>query len=471
MILHKLNLVNFRAFEQIEMAFEPGVNVIAGVNGVGKSSLLRAMATGLSHVMPMMTPSGIPPLSLADEDVTLDKSAASITLELSFDEEAISATVQRLLADRPERRKLSKNLEAMRGEKRRVAQPTLHLQRLEQLKVKRLLQGLRGALAESGDRFNFEIKGLRLPKGTMPDVDAIKEATEIFVKSLRERPNQPVAIFCSPHRLLGGKPRKLPAITPFTIPSAYPRALEDVDVDLRDFMGWFRYHEQHRRGRAGVVLDQLSEVVTRFVPEFGKLRIEDEPVLRFVVEKQGKPFGLHQLSDGERGLLAMLFDITRRLAIANPELTDPISQGKAVVMIDEIELHLHPKWQRTALHSFTNTFKKCQFIVTTHSPQVLGEVEHERIQLLTRNSVGRITRWKPAHSFGLDSSRVLEELMKVNSRNEQLDQELSQLFEQIDLEKFPNARRLIKHIAIKLGENDPEITRARSLISFLEGEK
>ena len=73
-------------------------------------------------------------------------------------------------------------------------------------------------------------------------------------------------------------------LTPLSIPSAYPRALEDVDVDLKDFMLWFRNYTYHRRGRAGVILDQLSEVVTRFVPEFGKLYIKAEP-LRFVVKK------------------------------------------------------------------------------------------------------------------------------------------------------------------------------------------
>ena len=63
----------------------------------------------------------------------------------------------------------------------------------------------------------------------------------------------------------------------------------------------------------------------------------------------GQPFYLHQLSDGERGLLALVFDLTRRLAIANPESDNPIAEGVALVLIDEIELHLHPKWQRDVI--------------------------------------------------------------------------------------------------------------------------
>ena len=65
------------------------------------------------------------------------------------------------------------------------------------------------------------------------------------------------------------------------------------------------------------VLDALSSVVTELVPEFGNLRIQEQPHLGFVVDKHGEPFYVHQLSDGERGLLALAFDLTRRLAIAN----------------------------------------------------------------------------------------------------------------------------------------------------------
>ena len=467
MILHRLNLANFRGFEQIDLDFEPSVNVIAGVNGVGKSSLLRAMATGLSHVIPLVTPSRISPLSLTDEDVTLGKSSASITLALGFDSHEISATVQRLLAGRPERKRLARELEAARGEKRRVAETTKHLQRLEQLRVKRTLQGLRGALSESGDQFNFQIKGLRLPKGSIADQMAVERAASEVVKSLGDRSNQPVAVFYSPRRMLGGRPRKLPAITPLTIPSAYPRALDDADVELRDFMLWFRYHELHRRGRANVVLDQLSEVVARFVPEFGKLRIEEEPTLRFVVEKHGKPFGLHQLSDGERGLLAMLFDISRRLAIANPEQSDPIAQGKAVVLIDEIELHLHPQWQRKSLRRFTNTFKNCQFIVTTHSQQIIGQVKPASLRLLHCNKEGRIATEPVTQSFGMDSNWILHEIMGTPPRDYLTERKLSAIHDAIDAGQLKKAREQIRALEKSLGLF-PELQEMKSMLDRFE---
>lgn len=470
MILRKLNLANFRAFEQIEIEFEPGVNVIAGVNGVGKSSLLRAMATGLSRVMPLMTPSNVAPLSLSDEDVTLGKSAAAVTLSIGLDGHEISATVQRLVADRPELKKLARELEEVRGEKRRVAEPTKHLQKREQLKVKRRLQGLRSALAESGDQFTFQIKGLPLPEDTHPDEKIVKRATDEFFKLLSERANQPIAVCYSPRRSLAGRPRTLPAYVPLTIPSAYPRAFEDADVELRDFMQWFHYHESTGKKRARSILAQLAEVVTRFVPEFGKMRIEKAPDLRFVVEKHGKPFGHHQLSDGERGLLAMLFDITRRLAIANPKHSDPISQGQGIVLIDEIELHLHPQWQRKALRRLSSTFKNCQFIATTHSPQVLGEVEHKCVRILELED-DKIINWRPDRTFGMDANHVLEELMGVPALNEGIKQQVHDLAQLIDDGHYDRAYKAMDKMASRIGDDHPELLRLRSLIAFLTRKK
>lgn len=122
-----------------------------------------------------------------------------------------------------------------------------------------------------------------------------------------------------------------------------------------------------------------------------------------------------QLSDGERGILALVLDLTRRLAQANPSMEDPAAEAEAVVLIDELDLHLHPKWQRQIVTKLTKTFPKCQFIATTHSPQIVGEVGHRRIQMIADGQV-----YSPTHSYGVDSSRVLEEIMGANPRAEKI---------------------------------------------------
>ena len=123
----------------------------------------------------------------------------------------------------------------------------------------------------------------------------------------------------------------------------------------------------------------------------------------------------------------MVLDLTRRLAQANPNMTDPAANAEAIVMIDEIDLHLHPQWQRKIVQNLTAAFPKCQFIATTHSPQVIGEVEHERIQIISNGQV-----YSPTHSFGVDSSRVLEEIMESGPRTEVVQNLLSQISQAVE---------------------------------------
>lgn len=103
------------------------------------------------------------------------------------------------------------------------------------------------------------------------------------------------------------------------------------------------------------------------------LRIRRNPV-RMVADKSGKEIRVDLLSDGEKCTLAMFGDLARRLALANPGLENPL-EGEGIVLIDEIELHMHPLWQRKILRVLRDTFPNIQFIITTHSPQILGEAD------------------------------------------------------------------------------------------------
>lgn len=185
-----------------------------------------------------------------------------------------------------------------------------------------------------------------------------------------------------------------------------------------------------------------------------------------MINRDGATLPVHLLSDGERGVLSLVLDLTRRLSWANPDLQDPVAESEAVVLIDELELHLHPKWQRQIVHGLQATFPRCQFIATTHSPQIIGELEHDRIHVMTGGEV-----YSPTHSFGVDSGRVLEEIMDADSRNAEVQGLLSQISNEIGKNRFADARQLIDRLVERVGENDPEVTRLRTLLDFLEGEE
>lgn len=399
MKLETLSLVHCGGFERLDIAFEPDVTLIAGVNGVGKSTVLRALGVILSRTQRRIGVTRNRPLSLKPDDIFIGSEVARLTSSMDFDGRKVRADFSQRSNSRATKK--------------------------------------------------FDLFGAVPGQST----------------------NECLAVYFSPKRQLPGQPRSLPEAKPFEPSIAYGRALHDREVELREFMHWFRTQEKlgaASEPRRLKVLDALRTVVSDLVPEFSNLRIQEQPRLGFVVDKRGQPFYLHQLSDGERGLLALVFDLTRRLAIANPDSDNPIADGVALVLIDEIELHLHPKWQRDVLQRLRGIFKACQFVVTTHSPLVLGEVPARCVRFLEFVN-GRVGVTVPTEAYGMDANRILQEFMGAPVRNRQVDGELKTLFELIDQERFDEARSAIAALERNLGEDEPELTRASSLIRFLEG--
>jgi hypothetical protein len=97
---------------------------------------------------------------------------------------------------------------------------------------------------------------------------------------------------------------------------------------------------------------------------------------------------------------------------------------------------------------------------------LIGEVKPEQIRLLSGNDV-----FTPAHSFGLDSSRVLEEVMDAPRRDPAVEDLLRRLADFIDREDFAAALKLLPEIEAELGPDDPELTHARALMTFLEPQR
>lgn len=220
-------------------------------------------------------------------------------------------------------------------------------------------------------------------------------------------------------------------------------------------------------GRRQARTEKVAEGIAQFLPTCRNLRADEAGELDAIIDRLPTTLPVRQLSDGERGTLAMVLDLTRRLAQANPHLVDPAAQAEAVVLIDEIDLHLHPRWQREVIHNLTAAFPRCQFIATTHSPQVISEVTHDRIQVMTADGI-----YSPGHSYGIDSSRVLEEVMDVTPRPAAVEQKLQEISKLARPETLAAARNALVELAeqLELGENDPEVTRLRTLLDFMEGE-
>lgn len=188
---------------------------------------------------------------------------------------------------------------------------------------------------------------------------------------------------------------------------------------------------------------------------------------------QNETFGelsLMQLSDGIRNMIGLVADIAYRAVKLNPHLENAPKQTPGIVLIDEVDMHLHPKWQQTVLTDLTKAFPNIQFIVTTHSPQVLSTVKKEQIRILGDNVVSTPS----THSFGEDSSVLLAELMNVSPLPPleivEKRKEYQRLIEDREYESH-RAKQLQKELIENYGENSEFIIQTEMLIRRFEALK
>ncbi|MCT4616416.1 MAG: AAA family ATPase [Marinifilaceae bacterium] len=209
----------------------------------------------------------------------------------------------------------------------------------------------------------------------------------------------------------------------------------------------------------------VTKTIEKFIEGYSNLRIKRTPRPHMLVDKNDETFNLEQLSDGEKNLIALVGDIARRLSIANPNSEDPL-KGDGVILIDEVDLHLHPSWQRIIIPKLTQIFSNCQFFISTHSPQVLSHVKPENIFLLS-NEKNELSYTKPIESYGKNTDRILEDILGVDARPKKQKEDLSEIYTLIHNNDLEEAKNKIKKLEELIGE-DSELVKARVLIKRKE---
>ena len=386
MKLKSLGLTNFRGFDRLDIDFDERMTVVAGVNGVGKSTILQAVAIAYSYSLPEYSVSREKPLPVLDADIQQGKSACIIEMESSgLGAASLITFLAKESLDKSEKLTLAHKQSQMKKDLALLQKGTPVYKNLknEITWIDKRLEG------------NFEKRLNWLFTDT--------HETEMRLKRhLKSSPTQALVVYYSTHRLLSRLPPKLQGALPFKQTAAFSKSLTQPEISLNEFAKWHRAMGSSRVIRrdsqhSSRILELLQEAISNLMPQIMEFWFHEENPPRYSVtkaatlaeqvndKKAGKQLFLEQLSDGERGLIALVFDLTRRLAVANPNLENPIAEGEALVLIDEIELHLHPKWQRDVLQRLQDTFTACQFVVTTHSPLVLGEVPARCVDALPRD--------------------------------------------------------------------------------------
>lgn len=210
-------------------------------------------------------------------------------------------------------------------------------------------------------------------KQVITNLKALKGIADTIQEEISENDsaNIPLCVYSPVNRAVLDIPLRIRGKHAFQQLSAYDHALTAARRDFRVFFEWFRNREDienENRIADGdyreVQLEAVRRAIARLVSGFDEIQVKRSP-LRMTVRKFGEELIVNQLSDGKKCLLALAGDLACRFAIANPGRTD-LLEGNGIVLIDEVDLHLHPAWQRGIVTSLENTFPACQFVVTTH---------------------------------------------------------------------------------------------------------
>ncbi len=355
MKLRSVEIENFRAIKQLKLSLDESLTVFHGDNAHGKTSVLAAIAAALGAI-PTLLPE-VTGTKFRDADRRRSARSVRVVLETT--------------------------------------------------------DGIEWAMRRGGTRSPNSGRSLRAEIKNI--IEADEEGRDVDL---------PIVAFYDTDRAVFDAPQR-------RTPKEFPRyaALEgalSVRSNFGDFFKWFYAKEDEelraQRRQSSFVSRELEAVrtaITSMIPGASEPRIELRP-LRFVVSldlESGPPedLTLDQLSGGYRIILGLAADLARRMAQGNPHRGDPLA-CEAIVLIDEVELHLHPAWQQRVLADLRRTFPNTQFIVSTHSPQVLTSVPPRQIVELSREDGTIVAGDTSAATYGAEAGDVLSTVMGVRGR-------------------------------------------------------
>lgn len=455
MKLEKITLENFRCYQHLDIDFHPNITVLAANNGQGKTTILDAVRIALwpyvSQFDLARTPSEIQTNTIFIDDVRVLKSLeqnsrmfgaldvmarqlpSSITAIGQYDDN--KTTWQRFRDSEAKNSRIKDDSGAK--------------------DLKASIKGLQ-----------VKIRDLNAPPETLPIFGYYgtgrlwneKRLTE-GKKGTTEKTNEQIRTFAYRDCL---DPASSFKQFQDWFTSAYLKVMEYQIKQLEDGATFIEVPDELRRP-VKVVQDAVNAVLKpvgwqhlQYSEKYDKSLVLKHPVLGVMK--------ISQLSDGIKNMLAMIADIAYRCVLLNGHLQDRAAkQSPGVVMIDEVDMHLHPQWQQTVIGSLREAFPTIQFIVTTHSPQVLSTVPKECIRVLGVNSEGDDIAAAPlAASYGEPSNDVLQAIMHVDPQppvpEKYLLDELTSLVDQGEYQS-KRAKELLTELKQKLNDQHPQILK------------
>lgn len=419
MKLTKLHIENFKGFETLDVDFHPNFNIVVGINGTGKSTLLEASKIAIGSLFleldkikdkissPSILPENVRLHNLETQYPTIIHAFAEIDSELCTSKDSCSVEWKRVL-------------EKHRGK-------TTKIQARE---MSRISDNLQKIIRRNEDK-------------PLPLIAYY--STDRFKKEKKD-----VGVTAKGSRLRG-----------------YYNAMDQL-TNIKFFLELFKtetlYELQHQE--KSIQLAVVKRAVEECIEDCAKIYYDvSYDKLLIDVKSANELIPFFSLSDGVRTTLSLVMEIAFRCYLLNPYLgIDAAKLTEGVVLIDEIDLHLHPTWQKKIVADLRRAFPNIQFIVTTHAPLVIGSLKEGALFNISENKL-----YQFQNQFGRDANAILKE-MRTEPMDDELQNDIDNYFILIENEKGKSqeAISLRQKLGSKLGEDHAELQRADIMLNFFE---
>lgn len=413
MYLEKISIKNFKAIKDMKLEFNPGVNVLIGDNGTGKSSILEAIAVALSGALKGIK--GVTTRGILQNDIhfEMDESGDASSSVHYFTPTEIDVDLK-------------------------------HRENAFHLKRFRLDEDGRSATKQEDDGIVKWMQSLTndtdavLPLFCFQSDARVQQVRRVdFGKSIQKELND---------RRCG-----------------YIGCL-DYAMDVKAIQSWCLKMElsAFQKKRAIGEYEVFKKVVANFMQKISGL--EKTPELHYssqlnqlVYEENGELMPIANLSAGYQSLLWMIMNLAYRLSLLNPDKAENIDEIPGIVLIDEIDMHLHPKWQWNIVNALEETFPQMQIILATHSPIVISSCKNEKLVLIDENQEVLYLE----NAYGYSVQDVLNFRQGTTEKPEQV-KKLSDAFDKaIEEDDFAEAQKQIDQMEKILGAEHADVRAAK----------
>ena len=426
MLLHSINIKNFRQFEDLNIEFDPKLTVLIGKNGSGKSSILDAAAIAIG-LFPSYFPQ-IPgfPITKEDARISVYKLGDNYDVQPFYPVEIL-------------------------------ANGRIDDQNISWYRVFNSSSGRHSMRQSTNIKIIVEKYQQRMRDG---DVSLILPLVAYYGTSRLWKQHK-------------GKSNDLLGVN--TRINGYIDCLDGAANDklMKNWFAKMRQQELQRNedipafrvvcGAMEQCLNILSNTdVSKIDFNLDTLEIDVQ-----TTDNNGKKtiLPMNKLSDGYKCTVSLIADIAYRMALLNPQLREKaLIETDGVVLIDEIDLHLHPEWQKGILNLLTTLFPKIQFIVSTHAPSVINSVRSENLLILENDTA----RLPIGEIFGKDTNTIVSGVMQSVNRPDAVAELFEKFYSALQNSSLPEARIYIRELEAVLDENDAELAACKAKLKIDE---